>query len=51
MDSEQVLEASLWEARQNSLIIFGKPNDIRIWSLLESRMIFVLLFGHFWEAE
>ena len=32
---------------------FGKLNNIRIriWSFLESRIIFVFVFGHFWKAE
>ena len=32
---------------------FGKLNNIRIriWSFLESRIIFVFVFGQFWKAE
>ena len=35
----------------SQLCIFGYPNNIRIRSFLENRIIFVFVFGPFWKAE
>ena len=41
-----------WEAKWYLyLVIIGKLNNIRIRSFLGNRIIFVFVFGHFWESE